>query len=257
VALGHGTFIAGIFRQVVPNATVLSVRIMHSDDVVNEGDLLAALKLLAARVIKARNEDKPELMIDAISLSLGYYNESGPDFAYSSALKTAIDTLLDLGVVVVAAAGNNASGRRFYPAAFAAAPRPTGRLSVCSVGALNPSGTRAIFSDDGPWVNAWVSGAAVLSTYPDDVRGSLMPAEKLSDGSWTRESLNPDDYRGGFCLWNGTSFSAPGLAARFVKALLAGAPNGELTDISTGATVQRALSALRAMAQEGGGPEDG
>lgn len=101
---------------------MLSIRIMHSDDIVDEGDLITALALLAARVAEAQDpaNPKPGLMIDAISLSLGYYNESAPDVAYSSGLRKVIDKLLDRGVLVVAAAGNNSSGRRFYPAAFAA-----------------------------------------------------------------------------------------------------------------------------------------
>ena len=114
-------------------------------------------------------------MVDVVSLSLGYFCESPPDVAYTSTLKAAIDALLNLGVIVVAAAGNYAVRRRFYPAAFAAAPRPAGAVPLVSVGALNPNGTRALFSDDGPWVTAWAPGAMVVSTFPTDVNGSLMP----------------------------------------------------------------------------------
>ena len=39
---------------------MLSVRVMHSDDVVNEGELIAALALLAARVGKAQDHGRPE-----------------------------------------------------------------------------------------------------------------------------------------------------------------------------------------------------
>lgn len=84
-ALGHGSFISRIVRQVAPDATVLSVRIMHPDDIVYEGDLTMALGLLAARVAEAQDpaDPKPELMIDAVSLSLGYFNESPADVAYT------------------------------------------------------------------------------------------------------------------------------------------------------------------------------
>ena len=95
VATGHGTYIAGIVRQVVPEATVLSIRIMHSDDVVYEGDLVAALRQLALRVQQAQDPEnpRPDLMVDVVSLSLGYFCESPPDVAYTSTLKAAIDDL--------------------------------------------------------------------------------------------------------------------------------------------------------------------
>jgi hypothetical protein len=105
-----------------------------------------------------------------------------------------------------------------------------------------------MFSDDGPWVTAWAPGASVVSTFPPDVRGSLMPAERMPD----RESLNPDDFRSGFCGWNGTSFSAPALAAEFLKTLLAGAAAVPLTDLSEAATTARAVRALTAMGWQGG-----
>jgi hypothetical protein len=181
VATGHGTYIAGIVRQVVPEATVLSIRIMHSDDVVYEGDLTEALKQLVSRVDQAQDpaNPRPELMVDVVSLSLGYFCESPPDIAYTSGLKIAIDALLDRGVMVTAAAGNYAVRRRYYPAAFAAAPRPPGTVPLVSVGALNPNGTRAMFSDGGRWVTAWASGAVGVSTFPVDVNGSLTPRAEV------------------------------------------------------------------------------
>jgi hypothetical protein len=84
-ATGHGTFIAGIVRQAAPDARVLSIRIMHSDDVVYEGDLLCALALLADRIAAAEEGEMSE-MVDVVSLSLGYFDESAADVAYSSGL---------------------------------------------------------------------------------------------------------------------------------------------------------------------------
>src|SRR5215472_3629475 len=111
---GHGTFIAGIVRQVAPRAKVLSLRIMHSDGIVYEGDLICALGLLAERVAAAVSGDMSR-MVDVLCLSLGYYSESDADRVYSSGLRVVIDELLKLGVAVIAAAGNYASSRRFYP----------------------------------------------------------------------------------------------------------------------------------------------
>ncbi len=171
---GHGTFIAGIVRQVVPDARVLAVRIMHSDGIVNEGDLISALGLLVER-IEAAEEGDLAAMVDVLSLSLGYFSESAADEIYSSGLWSVIDMLLAMGVLVVAAAGNFSTSRKFYPAAFAERPAGPAHAPLISVGALNPNGSKALFSDGGRWVTAWAAGAAVVSTFPPDVNGSLDP----------------------------------------------------------------------------------
>jgi len=264
-ALGHGTFIAGIVRQVAPRARVLSIRVMHSDDIIYEGDLLTALTALAGRVALAQATD-PAKMVDVVSLSLGYFSESPADQAFTSALWHAIQVLLDLGVVVVAAAGNLATSRLFYPAAFARRPTPAGHLPVISVGALNPNGSRAVFSDGGRWVTAWASGAVVVSTMPTDINGSRSPELRLPAHpggplppgharAAHREALDPDDYSRGWGAWSGTSFSAPLLAAHFVRALLAGpadpASGLVLEPCDAQTTTNRALAALASMGWPG------
>jgi len=219
-ALGHGTFIAGIVRQVAPKARVLAVRVIHSDDVCYEGDVLCALRHLATRIALAADGD-PAGMVDVVSLSFGYFAESAADLVLTSGLWRAIEVLLDLGVVVVSAAGNYATSRPFYPAAFA---RQAAAVPVISVGALNPNGTKAVFSNDGDWVTAWAPGAAVVSAYPVDANASRTPELRVrAPARAGRESLDPDDYSGGFAVWSGTSFSAPGLAALVAGSLLDGA----------------------------------
>jgi hypothetical protein len=255
---GHCTFISGIVRQVAPEARVLAVRIMHSDGAVYEGDLICALRHLAKRIARAEAED-PDQMVDVVSLSLGYFDESEHDVTFSSGLWQVIKLLLDLGVIVVAAAGNYSTSRKFYPAAFAA-ETPADQVPLISVGALNPNGSKAVFSDGGHWITAWASGAVVVSTYPVDINASRTPdlrmrahpANPVPRGVAARserESLDPDDYSGGFAVWSGTSFSAPLLAARFIRALLEGAAGSglKLTPCSQLATANRAQAALKAM----------
>jgi len=228
-ALGHSTFIAGIVRQVAPDARVLAIRVLHSDDVAYEGDIICALRHLIKRIELAAPGDLAG-MVDVVSLSFGYFSESPHDKVVTQGLWKAIEALLDLGVVVVAAAGNFATSREFYPAAFAREPVPAGQVPVISVGALNPNGTKAMFSNDGPWVTAWARGAAVVSTYPTDIDASRAPelrtpANRKPPGMLPpgREALDPDDYRGGWSVWSGTSFSAPYLAALMARSLLTGA----------------------------------
>jgi Subtilase family len=255
---GHCTFISGIVRQVAPDARVLAIRIMHSDGIVNEGDLLCGLRHLARRIAKAEAGRMDE-MVDVVSLSLGYFNESG-DAALTSGLRKVLKVLLGLGVTVVAAAGNYTTSRKFYPAAFASQNKP-GQVPLISVGALNPNLTQALFSDGGPWINAWACGAVMVSTYPVDVQGSrsaeieerAQPGPEVpGDGTplpGKRESLDPDDYRSGFALWSGTSFSAPLVAADIVKALLKdkSEPGLWLGKTGSGAATDRTLAALTSL----------
>ena len=265
-ATGHGTFIAGIVRQVVPDAQVLAIRIMHSDGVVYEGDLLYALRHLAKRIALAEQGPKAAMatMVDVVSLSLGYFSESAADVAYTSGLRKVIDVLLSLGVTVVAAAGNFSTSRRFYPAAFTQPPAPAGQAPLIAVGALNPDGSKALFSDGGHWITAWAAGAAVVSTFPTDINGSRSPeismpahpANQLPAGSplpAARAALDPDDYSGGFAVWSGTSFSAPLLAARVARALLDGAAGAapQLDLPGKTAATARALAALQNLGWEG------
>jgi subtilisin family serine protease len=240
--LGHGTFIAGIVRQVAPSAQVLSIRITHSDGMVYEGDLTCALGQLIAQIAAAQ-ENGRAAGVDVLSLSLGYFSETEADQAYSSGLWAALEALLQMGVLVVAAAGNFSTRRRFYPAAFAERPAQGAAAPLISVGAYNPNGSRALFSDDGCWVKAWATGAAIISTYPTDINASREPevevrARSAASGPPTsgppgvpaggavsrrREALDPDDFTSGFTVWSGTSFSAPLLAALTCARLMTGA----------------------------------
>jgi subtilisin family serine protease len=264
-ATGHGTFIAGIVRQVAPDAQVLAVRIMHSDDFAYEGDILCALSQLAKRIAHAESGDLAA-MVDVVSLSFGYFSESACDAACSFSLWQAIKLLLGMGVVVVAAAGNNSTSRMFYPAAFAQQPTQAGQVPVISVGALNPNGSKAVFSDGGRWITAWAVGAAVVSTFPTDINGSRSPelrmrahpANQLPPGAslrGEREALDPDDYSDGFAVWSGTSFSAPLVAAHVIRSLLDGAasavPGLRLDGPGQSAATNRAVAALQNLGWRG------
>jgi len=196
-------------------------------------------------------------MVDVLSLSFGYFSESRHDRVVTSGLWKAIKVLLDLGVVVVVAAGNYAMSQEFYPAAFSQEPAGAGQVPVISVGALNPNGTKASFSNDGHWVTAWAQGAAVVSTYPVDVDGSRspelrMPVNRKPPGELPpgREALDPDDYSGGFAVWSGTSFSAPYLAALVARSLLEGAGGLPLNGPGKQAAAARAVAAMERLREK-------
>jgi len=113
------------------------------------------------------------------------------------------------------------------------------------VGALNPSSRSvALFSNVGPWVRVYAPGAAVVSTSPAFVGGEQATSRADVDGL-RRETLDPDDYRGGFAVWSGTSFAAPYVAGR-IAAQLGTVPLGGVKTDAAIAAVTSVLNALPA-----------
>jgi hypothetical protein len=243
---GHGTFIAGIIRQLAPMAEVHMVRIMHSDGVAYESDLLTALCALLEEARAWAAGDASAEPVDVLSLSLGYFHEDGDTL--SPSLLAALDELTDLGVTVVSAAGNFGTGRPFYPAGFAPRYAERAGAPLLSVGALNPNESIALFSDDGAWVNAMATGAAMVSAFPVTARGSRQPDYSLGDGA--RQGLDPDDYSSGFAVWSGTSFASAAAAGAVAAQLYqqAGDPRYALADAGAQAAVRRARQAVAALA---------
>jgi hypothetical protein len=245
---GHGTFIAGIIRQVAPDAEVAVARVMAGDGVAYESDLLAGLARLVQQVRDAQAPGgNPADMIDVLSISIGYYIETLDDEAETTEFAARLGELSDLGVLVVAAAGNDATARPFFPAALATTAPAGGGQPVLSVGALNPNGTKAFFSNQAPWVHAWATGAGVVSTFPR-LRGSIGPSSSVRE--LDRESLDPDDFSSGFAMWHGTSFAGPHAAAALANKLveLAETDPGQLRMglVSQEAMVERARRAVEA-----------
>ena len=251
---GHGTFIAGLIRQLCPDADILAIRVMYGDGAVPEGDLLEALNRLLLRQALAQALNKPEWLVDVVSLSLGYYHELPADFAYDQLLLESLRALGELGVVVVAAAGNDATARHFYPAGFA--PHADGQwnavqrdlLPVISVGALNPDlRSVALFSNAGDWVRCHRQGAALVSTMPTTFNGSLQPTASLRlRGTGLRSTIDPDNYHGGFAIWSGTSFAAPILAAELAETLW---QTGKLDACDPAGMLERGWQALEQLTE--------
>jgi hypothetical protein len=236
---GHGTFIAGIFRQVVPDARVLAIRVMRPDGITYIDELRRALQGIADRNERARAAGgDPALFVDVVSLSLRYYPE---DRTGVSDLAADIRALTDQGVLVVAAAGNEASARLCYPAALA-----TENPGVIAVGALNPNGSVALFSNEAPWVTAWASGGSVVSTYPEIQATREPTVVRDQNGEIPRETIDYDDFHGGWAVWSGTSFAAPLVAAAVLERMVTNheAGHGSLDEIGRDSTLARMTEAV-------------
>ena len=180
-AAGHGSFIAGLIEQVSPGAVVDSRAVIEPLGNADEWAIHVAIHDLAPSGERGA----------VLNLSFG-----GQVLTEPGVLASAIGFAQDLGYVVVASAGNDATCRPTYPAAFP---------DVVSVGAIGPHGP-APFTNYGPWVRACAPGVDLVSTF------------FAYDGAETAAAPDPDpDAFDGWATWSGSSFSAPIVAAALVN----------------------------------------
>jgi subtilisin family serine protease len=183
---GHGTFCAGLIRQLAPDAQVLAVHVarVHNRHVYGDHILNALGWLHHTGLVSG----------DVVCLPSGFHRMSGDD-EYLKLLRRVLTRLTKHGIRVVAAAGNEGSSEPVYPAAFASTGVADGDRLV-SVGAYDTDGkTPASFSNHGTWVTRWEIGTNVVSTFPA-VDGAAAP---------------------GFARWSGTSFAAAIHAGRLAR----------------------------------------
>jgi hypothetical protein len=235
---GHATFLAGLIRQTATDARVLSVQVMGDDGKVPGSESLRALAWLGKEV----RSGEPDRFVDVVCLAYGYVQGS-EDVAHTAQLREQLWDLADHGVLIVASAGNEGRPTRTFPAAFATDPSPPA-IPVTSVGATNPDGSYAQYSNFGDWVTHRTVGSGVISTIAK-FNGPLKPPEQtffpLSSGSL----IDPDNFNAGFARWSGTSFAAAEIAGVLARTLGSGPA---LTDTSPGAATARAASARAALA---------
>ncbi|MFT4220462.1 MAG: S8/S53 family peptidase [Microbacterium sp.] len=246
-AAGHGTFIAGIVRQKCPDAEIVSVRVADSQGTVLEGEFMYAARVLVQWMATPIAEGgRP---IDVINLSLGYYHETPEDELFDLSLHEILVAARRHGCAVVCSAGNDATDRPAFPAALWAWPDadftvtdPADAAPHLSVGALNPNGTMALFSNLGDWVATFAPGASVVSSLPPFEGGGEPDTRSDRDGV-RRETIDPDDFTGGFAIWSGTSFAAPYVAGLLAEAIADGLVDGTIS------TDAERVAALRAAKQ--------
>jgi len=191
---GHGTFSAGLIRQVAPDVQVLAVQVIPDDGDVYGDHVLNALAWVGDERVLAPG--------DVVCLPACFRPQLPTDNAFQHWLAEATLRLGD-GVTLVAPAGNDGSDELVYPAAFTTWPKGS-TAPTDSVGARNPDGkTKAYYSNFGNWVTCWEVGTSLVSTFPG-INGARAP--ELTSGD--RRSTDPDDFTGGFARWSGTSFAA-------------------------------------------------
>ncbi len=189
-AAGHGTFIAGQYRQYDPALDLHVSQVLNTDGVASEVDVAVAMVQTAKRHLRRDSR----LLIN-LSLGTDTIQQQEP-----LALRVAAEILGDLQrqeggeVMLVCAAGNDGSDTRCWPASFADADLA---VPVVAVAAMTPDYQPAKWSTKGSWVTCSAVGELVRSTY---VKGT----EDID--------IDPDPEtfdRNAWAAWTGTSFSAP------------------------------------------------
>jgi subtilisin family serine protease len=140
VAFGHGTMTSGLIHLVAPNAKILPLKAFSSDGTGNLSNIIAALyyaKQHGANVVNMS------------------FDLSVP----SQALSHAVSQMTQSGMVLVAAAGNENTSARVYPAAL--------NGNVVGVASTTDYDARSSFSNYGN-ADVWIAapGENIISTYP-------------------------------------------------------------------------------------------
>ena len=228
-AAGHGTFIAGILRQLVPQAELVVLRAASVEGIIDEPKFFATLNAVVT--------DHPD--VDVVVIASGGYALplAGTSLAASGTppkdkewlapilLRQGIQHVLDhTSSVIVMSAGNSGSSDPSFPAAFAGQKWRNGLTKgddrLISVAALDAEGFRADFSNygdprvghaDRQWVVASAPGVRLLSSY---VHGREDP-DNDPDNPPSEWPVSDPPY----ASWTGTSFSAPAVAGRIAEQL--------------------------------------
>lgn len=177
---GHGTFVAGVVRCLAPGTRIEVEGVLTHGGAVFESDIVAQLDEAL------RDDDHPQL----ISISAGTHTRR--DFALLAFEILAAAHGLDDGeeTLVIAAAGNDASSDRFWPAAFP---------WVVSVGSVDPDGAVSDYSNVGTsWVDVYARGRDLVNAFPQGTYTCYEPPH-----------LGEVREFDGLARWSGTSFATP------------------------------------------------
>jgi len=175
IAAGNGKVAQGSYVGIAPNASIINLRVLNSQGVGTEAALLNALDWLAT--------NRSTYNIRVINMSLGMPAIDSYQF---DPVCQAVRSLVNSGVVAVAASGNNgkdSSGNKVYGLIDCPGNEP----SAITVGAANTFGTDArnddgvtTYSSRGPTRSYWTDAYGVKH-YDNLVKPDVVaPGNKIS-----------------------------------------------------------------------------
>lgn len=181
---GHGTHVAGIVALTAPEAKIMPLRVLDKDGEGNIWVLAEALNYAVnpdgnlatddgASVINMSlgTEQRTAFLDDIINLITCSSNGNGGHGArLPHGVTLGVDDnpeecLSRNGAVIIAAAGNNGSTMKEYPAA-------EGSKGLLAVAATTQDDVRASYSNYGSWVQIGAPGDAILSSVPGNQWGA-------------------------------------------------------------------------------------
>jgi thermitase len=172
----HGTHVAGIAGAITNNAvgvagTSWEGRLMSVKSLDDSGS--GYYSWIANGIYWATDNGA-----EVINLSLGGSSSS-------NTLRNAVDYAWSKGVVIVAAAGNNGTSSRSYPAYY---------TNTIAVSATDANDNKASFSNYGSWVDLAAPGVSILSTYNGNyqyISGTSMATPFVSGLAALLKGQNP------------------------------------------------------------------
>jgi serine protease AprX len=209
---GHGTFMAGLIAGdgtgVAPGAQILSIKLAGADGVTHLSDLLEGMQWV--------REHRDDEHIDVVNLSFGVVTPRG---GKGDPLVRAAEALVDDGLTVVAASGNEGEG---------VVTSPGSSWAAITVGASDTHGTVDIGDDTvAPW-----SGRGKVGPFdkPDLVAPgvdvvSLRAPGSTVDNDFPTARIGEDRFRG-----SGTSM-ATAIVSGAAAAVLAAHPGATPSDV--------------------------
>ena len=144
---GHGTHCAGIIAATLNNTEGIAG--------------LAQVRIMAEKALdeygSGWEDDLANAIIDAVDKGAKILSNSWGGYGKSMLIHDAVKYAYDRGVLVIAAAGNEAWNQKIYPAAYE---------EVIAVTATDSSDIPAVFTNFGEWVEVAAPGVDIYSTMP-------------------------------------------------------------------------------------------